>query len=84
MTKINVDLRFGKRSLCKVLDGEDGHKYLIPFEEYEDVNAKFNAILDAQEDDMYEQLENLLDCQYERLEGQEVLVILQSEVIGDI
>lgn len=84
MTKINVDLKFGKRSLCKVLDGGDGHKYLIPFEEYEDVNAQFNSILDAQEDDMWDKLENLLDCQYERLEGQEILVILQSEVVGDI
>lgn len=78
---INVELKYGSQSLYKVLDDEDGHKYLIPFLEYDEVKAQFDNILEAQDDDLYDQLGNLLDT-YERLEGSEFLVMLQSEVIS--
>ncbi|QQV88774.1 hypothetical protein Liucustia_74 [Acinetobacter phage Liucustia] len=78
---INVDLKYGSQSLYKVLDDEDGHKYLIPFQEYDEVRAQFDNILEAQDDDLYDQLENLLDT-YEKLEGADFLVILESEVVS--
>ncbi|WP_378347383.1 hypothetical protein [Acinetobacter baumannii] len=78
---INVELKYGSQSLYKVLDDEDGHKYLIPFQEYDEVKAQFENILEAQDDDLYDQIEDLLDT-YEKLEGAEILVMLQSEVIS--
>ncbi|WAX22572.1 hypothetical protein [Acinetobacter phage vB_AbaP_HB01] len=78
---INVDLKYGSRSIYKVLDDEDSHKYLVPYGEYDEVYDQFQNILEAQEDDLYSQIEELL-APYERLEGADFLVILQSEVIS--
>ena len=78
------------KQLYVVFDDDSGHKYLIPKDEY----IKFDKVLTRieesysehkDEDIYYDELNDILDAfADQRLEGEEVYVVLPNDLIEDV
>ena len=75
------------KQLYVVFDDGDGHKYLIPKEDYSKFDKAYTRIEDSyeehkDEDIYYDELNDILDAfADQRLEGEEVYVVLPKDVI---
>ena len=75
------------KQLYVVFDDGDGHKYLIPKEDYSKFDKTYTRIEEAysehkDEDIYYDELNDILDAfSDQRLEGEEVYVVLPNDLI---
>ena len=78
------------KQLYVVFDDGDGHKHLIPKFEYRHFEKALERIKDSfdehkDEDIYYDELNDILDAfADQRLEGEEVFVVLSNDLIEDV
>lgn len=81
---------FKVKQLYVVFDEGDGHKYLIPKADYSKFDKAYTRIEESysehkDEDIYYDELNDILDAfSNQRLEGEEIYVVLPNDLIeGD-
>ena len=78
------------KQLYVVFDDDSGHKYLIPKDEYGAFEKCLSRIEESfaehkDEDIYYDELNDILDAfANQRLEGEEVYVVLPNDLIEDV
>lgn len=75
-----IEVKYGP---YRLFDDGEGHRFLIPVDEYEEFEKKLKVVEEVDGDDWYTAWSDLLDG-YDRLEGESYLVILENEVISGI
>ena len=75
------------KQMYVIFDDDGGHKYLIPKDEYGTFDECLSRIEESysehkDEDIYYDELDDILDAfAYQRLEGEEVFVVLSNDLI---